>query len=167
MDHLCPALFVSPHDWTLMFICLYRLLLLSLADTDPLVYPALLTHNVATPVKLAVAAFASRLLQDVVSPPTAQALTVVHALARLVADASLRPGRVRLNVPFAEIWRLLEVDKLIGIVASPRVLRGMVMIMMMVVIVMMVVIMMMVVVLMRSYMLDLARVAVMCFDQCS
>lgn len=133
---------------------------MSLADTDPLVYPALLTHNIAAPVKLAVAAFTSCLLQDVVSPPTAQALTVVHALARLVADASLCPRWVWPDVLFTEIWRLLKVDELIGIVASPLVLWGMV-----VMVVLMIV--MMVVVLMLRYMLHLACVAVVCFDQCS
>lgn len=61
----------------------------SFADIDPLCYPALLAHHVAAPVKLAVAAFAPRLLQDVVTSPAAQTFTVVHAVAGLVADPAL------------------------------------------------------------------------------
>lgn len=62
----------------------------SFTDTDPLCYPALFAHHIAAPVKLAVAAFAARLLQDVVASPAAQTLTVVHARAGLVADPALR-----------------------------------------------------------------------------
>ena len=62
----------------------------SFTDTDPLCYPALFTDHIAAPVKLAVAAFAPCLLQDVVASPTAQTFTVVHAGAGLVADPALR-----------------------------------------------------------------------------
>lgn len=55
-------------------------------------------------MKLAVAAFAPRLLQNVVASPAAQTLTVVHAGAGLVADPALRARRVRTQVPLAEIW---------------------------------------------------------------
>lgn len=74
------------------FLSFFSLLLCvsSFTDTDPLRYPALFTDHIAAPVKLAVATFAPRLLQDVVAPPTAQALTVVHARAGLVADPALR-----------------------------------------------------------------------------
>lgn len=158
---------LSPSLKVFVFIRLYRLWLLSLADTNPLVYPAFLTHDVAAPVELAVAAFASCLLQDVVSSPTTQALAVVHALACLVADATLRPGRVWLDVLFAEIWWLLEVDKLIGVVAPPLVLLEMVVVVVLMIVMMVVMTMVVVLVLMMGYMLHLACVAVMCFDQCS
>lgn len=95
------------------------------------------------------------------SPPTAQTLAVVHALACLVAYASLRPGRVGLDVLFTEIWRLLEVDELVGVVASPLVLGVVVMV---VLVIMVMVVMTMV--LMQRYVLHLARVAVVRFDQC-
>lgn len=54
-------------------------------------------------MKLAVAAFAPSLLQDVVASPAAQTLTVVHAGAGLVADPALRARRIRAQVPLAEI----------------------------------------------------------------
>lgn len=75
----------------------------SFADTDPLCNSALFTHHIAAPVKLAVAAFAPCLLQDVVASAAAQTLAVVHARAGLVADAPLRAHRVRPQVPLAEI----------------------------------------------------------------
>lgn len=75
----------------------------SFADTDPLCNSALFTHHIAAPVKLAVAAFAPRLLQDVMASAAAQTLAVVHARAGLVADAPLRARRVRPQVPLAKI----------------------------------------------------------------
>lgn len=91
----------------------------SFADTDPLCYPALLTHHVAAPVELAVAAFATRLLEDVVAPAAAEALTVVHPRAGLVTDPALCPRRVRAQVPLAEVGRLLKVDQLVDVGAAP------------------------------------------------
>ena len=44
----------------------------SLAHVDPLGDPALVAHHVAAPVEAAVAAFAARLLQDIVATATAQ-----------------------------------------------------------------------------------------------
>lgn len=76
------------------FKCALLVYASSFADADPLCYPALLTDHIAAPVELAVAAFTPRLLQNIVAPPTAQALTVVHAVAGLVADAALCAGRV-------------------------------------------------------------------------
>lgn len=64
----------------------------SFTDTDPLCYSALFTHYIAAPVELAVAAFTSCLLQDVMASTTAQALTVVHARAGLVTNPALRAG---------------------------------------------------------------------------
>lgn len=61
----------------------------SFTDTDPLRYPALFADHIAAPVKFAVATFAPCLLQNVVAPPAAQALTVVHVGASLVADPTL------------------------------------------------------------------------------
>lgn len=75
----------------------------SFADADPLCNSAFFTHHIAAPVELAVAAFAPRLLQDVVASAAAQTLAVVHARAGLVADAPLRARRVRPQVPLAEI----------------------------------------------------------------
>jgi len=85
----------------------------SFTDTDPLCYPAFFAHHIAAPMKLAVAAFAPRLLQDVVASPAAQTLAVVHAGAGLVADPALRSHRVRAQVPLAEIWRLFKVDQFV------------------------------------------------------
>lgn len=85
------------------YICLCLPTFASFADANPLCYPALFAHHVAAPVKLAVAAFAPRLLQDVVASPAAQTLTVVHAGAGLVADPALRARRVRAQVPLAEV----------------------------------------------------------------
>lgn len=76
----------------------------SFADANPLCYSALFAYHIAAPVKLAVAAFAPRLLQDVVASPAAQTLTVVHAWAGLVADPALRSRGVRPQVPLTEIW---------------------------------------------------------------
>lgn len=47
------------------------------------------------------------------APPTAQTLTVVHALAGLVTDSTLRPSRVRPRVPLAEVRGLLKVDQIV------------------------------------------------------
>lgn len=116
----------------------------SFADTNPLCYSALFAHHIAAPVKLAVAAFAPRLLQDVVASPTAQTLTVVHARAGLVADPALRARRVRPQVPLTEIWRLFKVDQLVD--AWPPPMRVVVVVMTVVVVLMMVVVMVVVVV---------------------
>lgn len=83
----------------------------SFTNTDPFCYPALFTDHIAAPVKLAVAAFAARLLQNVVTSPTAQALTVVHPRAGLVADPALRARRVRAKFPLTKIRRLFEIHQ--------------------------------------------------------
>lgn len=74
------------------FMSLFSLLICvsSFTYTDPLCYPALFADHIATPMKLAVTAFAPCLLQDVVASSTAQTLTVVHAGTGLVADSTLR-----------------------------------------------------------------------------
>lgn len=119
----------------------------SFTDTDPLCYPALFAHHVAAPVKLAVAALAARLLQDVVASPAAQTLTVVHAGAGLVADPALRARRVRPQVPLAEVWRLFKVDQLVDAWPPPmRVVVVAVVVVLMVVMVVVVVVVVMVVV---------------------
>ena len=119
----------------------------SFTDTDPLCYPALFTNHIAAPVELAVAAFAPRLLQDVVASPTAQTLTVVHAGAGLVADPALRAGRVRPQVPFTEIWRLFKVDQFVDAWPPPVcVVMVMVVVLMMVMVVVVVVAVMVMVV---------------------
>ena len=69
-------------------------------------------------MELAVAAFAARLLQDVVASAAAQALAVVHARAGFVADAALRARRVGAQVPLAEVGRLFEVDQLVVVGAA-------------------------------------------------
>lgn len=53
------------------------------------------------------------------APPTAQALTVVHALAGLVTDPTLRPSRVRPQVPLAEVRGLLKVDQIVRVCPPP------------------------------------------------
>ena len=122
-------------------------------------------------MELAVAALAPRLLQDVVSPAAAQALAVVHAGTGLVADPSLRPGRVRAQVPLAEVRRLLEVDQLVD--AGPPPVRVvvvvMVVVLMMVVVVVVVVVavmVMVVVVVVVVGVVELPRVPVVRFDKC-
>lgn len=64
-------------------------------------------------MEFAVAPLAACLLQDVVPPAAAEALTVVHTGTRLVTDPALRTPRVRTQVPLAEIWTLFEVDQFI------------------------------------------------------
>ncbi len=139
----------------------------SFADTDPLCYPALLAHNVATPVKLAVAPFAPCLLQDVVASPTAQTLTVVHARAGLVADPALCARRVRPQVPLAEVWRLFEVDQFVDAWPPPMcvvvVVIVVVVLMMVMVVVVVVIVMVMVVVVVGV--VELPGVAVVRLDE--
>ena len=119
----------------------------SFTDTDPLCYPALFAHHVAAPVKLAVAAFAPSLLQDVVASPTAKTLTVVHARAGLVADPALRARRVRPQVALAEIRRLFKVDQFVDAWPPPmRVVVVVVVVVLMMVMVVVVVVVVMVVV---------------------
>lgn len=146
----------------------------SLADAHPFCYPALLAHHVAAPVELAVAALAARLLQDVVASAAAQTLAVVHAGARLVADPALRAGRVRAQVPLAEIRRFFEVDQLID-AGPPSVVRVVVvMVVVVVVLVVMVVVVVVGVVVVGVVVvagvvvgvIQLPRVAVVGLDEC-
>lgn len=85
-----------------------------LAHIDPLRETALVAQHVAAPVEPAVAAFAVRLFQDVVSAAAAQRAAAVRALAGLVAYPSLRACRVHGHVGLAEIWGLLKVHQLPG-----------------------------------------------------
>lgn len=137
----------------------------SFADTNPLCYSALFAHHIAAPVKLAVAAFAPRLLQDVVAPPAAQTLTVVHARAGLVTDPALRARRVRPQVPLTEIWRLFKVHQLIN--AWPPPMRVMVVVVVVVVlmVVMVVVMVVMVVVVVVVGVVELSSVSVVSLDK--
>lgn len=91
-------------SFSLFFVWSLLMCVSSFTDTDPLCYSALFTHHVAAPVELAVAAFTPCLLQDVMASTAAQALTVVHARAGLVADPALRSCRIRPQVPLTEIW---------------------------------------------------------------
>lgn len=153
--------------WSLFlcFLCLVFRCVSSFADADPLCYPALFADHVAAPVKLAVAAFTARLLQDVVSPPAAQTLAVVHARAGLVADPALRAGRVRAQVSLAEVWRLFKVDQLVDAWPPPvRVVVVMVVVLMMVVVVVVVMVMVVVVVVVVGV-VELSGVPVVCFDK--
>lgn len=118
----------------------------SFADTDPLRYSALFTHHIAAPVKLAVAAFTPRLLQDVVASSTAQTLAVVHSGAGLVADATLRSRRVWPQVPLAEIRWLLKVHQFVDVRPPPMRVVVVVLMMVVMVVVMIVVVVMAVVV---------------------
>lgn len=149
-----------------VFFIAYSLLVCvsSFADTDPLCYPALFAHHIAAPVKLAVAAFAPRLLQDVVASPAAQTLTVVHAWAGLVADPALRARRVRPQVPLAEIRRLFKVDQFVD--AWPPPMRVVVVVVvLMVVMVVVVVVVMVVVVVVVVGVVELSGVSVVSFDK--
>lgn len=74
-----------------------------LADADPLGDAALFAGHEAAPVELAVAALAARLPQDVVPAAAAQALTVVHARAGLVAQAPLSAQGVQGRFSLAEV----------------------------------------------------------------
>lgn len=107
----------------------------SFTDADPLCYPALFADHIATPVKLAVTAFAPRLLQDVVASPTAQTLAVVHAGTGLVADSTLRAGWVRPQVSLAEIRGLFKVDQFIDARPPPMCVVVVVVLVMVVVVV--------------------------------
>lgn len=88
------TVWISKQLFSWLFVFSLSLCISSFTNTDPLCYPALFADHIAAPVKLAVATFAPRLLQDVVTPPTAQALTVVHSGTGLVTDPTLRARRV-------------------------------------------------------------------------
>lgn len=139
----------------------------SFTDTDPLCYPALFAHHIAAPVKLAVAAFAPRLLQDVVASPAAQTLAVVHAGAGLVADPALRARWVRPQVPLAEIGRLFKVDQFVDARPPPMcvvVIVVVVLMMVMVVVVVMVMVVVVVVVVVVGV-VELSGVSVVSLDK--
>lgn len=76
---------------------------LSLTDTDPLCEPTLLTSYKTTPMEFTVTSLAACLPQDIMSSSTAQAFTVVHAWAGLVAQTSLGAHRVQLWFPLTEV----------------------------------------------------------------
>lgn len=137
----------------------------SFTDTDPLCYPALFAHHIAAPVELAVAAFAPRLLQDVVASPAAQTLTVVHAGAGLVADPALRARRVRTQVPLAEIWRLFKVDQFVDVRPPPVMVVVVVVLMMVMVVVVVMVMVTVVVVVVVVGVVQLSGVSVVSFDE--
>lgn len=84
----------------------------SLAHVDPLCDPAFLTHNIATPVKAAVASFSACLHQNIVTSSAAKAGTAVHLMACLIAYSSLSTRRVYQRVSLTEVWRLFKEDKL-------------------------------------------------------
>lgn len=90
-----------------------------LAHVDPLGEAALLAQHVAAPVEAAVAALAARLLQDVVSATATQRAAAVRAVTGLVAQPSLRAGRVHRRVPLTKVRRLLEVDQFPGKAPPP------------------------------------------------
>lgn len=138
----------------------------SFTDTDPLCYPALLTHHVAAPVKLAVATFDPRLLLYVVAPPTAQIFTSVHAIAGLVADPTLCARRVRTQVPLAKIWGLFKIHQFVD--AGPPPMRVVVVVVIVVVVLMMVVMVVMVVlvVMVMVRVVQLSGVPVVSLDEC-
>lgn len=101
-----------------------------LANVHPLCDAALFAQHVAAPVKSAVAPFAVRLPEDVVSTAAAQGAAAVGAVAGFIADASLRARRVYRHVLLAKVRRLLKVHQLSGHAAtttsveSPRASAG-------------------------------------------
>lgn len=109
-------------------------------------------------MKLAVATFAPRLLQNVVAPPAAQTLTVVHAGTGLVADPTLRAPRVRTQVPLAKIWRLFKVHQLFA--AWPPPMREVV------VVVIVMLVMIVVVVIIVVGVIQLPIVPIVSLDEC-
>lgn len=135
----------------------------SFANTDPLCYPALFTHYIAAPVKLAVATFASRLLQNVVAPPTAQTLTIVHAGAGFVADPAPRSCWVWAQVPLTKIWRLFKVHQFVDAGPSPMCV---VVVMVVIVVAVLMMVMVVVVVMVVVGVVQLSSVPVVSLDEC-